>query len=777
MSAANASPLTLKQQAALHVGPANGLPHDPLALVLYARTCTDAAAGFAVGKLDNVVIAACPKVLTLGAAPGADRSLTESSGSFGGLTPPTGVAVAPDGSLYLIDHTHGILKYFDPCDCAFKPLPCMTWSPPEPSPQTPCGSAPPPGFVPLTRLSSPMGLTISGTSLLVTDPGHHRVVLIGLVGLVPRGALRLPAATGLRKLWKPFAVVTDSQHIYVSDPDHARIDLFGLDGRWQNAWEELGAVTHLAIDCVDTLLAIIADYSLDPSGKLVPAAVEIHDGTPQLLTGGPAALSTRMPPSPLYVDRAGRLNLSATCGPSTQAVFDLDGYPVAPEKKMTTPIYASTGTYQSAALDSRRLGCVWHRVLIAGDLPDRTGIVVQTTTSDVELDANELADLAPEQWAEAGTLRDAPLGVADALVRSPPGRYLWLRLVLSSDGSATPTISRIVVEFPRVSLRRYLPGVYGMDPGSADFTDRFTALFDTTLRSIENRIDTLYELFDPRTAPAERLGGPATLPDFLSWLASWIGAPLARQWPEAIRRAMLKAAACLFTVRGTPNGLRQMLLTFLGFRGRQCEHACPVTRCTPKPLNCAQPPAPCPPVDPPLILEHFRLRRWLFVGAGRLGSDAVLWGKRIVNRSELSGSTRTGNARLGPIVCPPDRQPATRLYSVPDPLRDPFFEYAYTFTVFVPARVKTREWQRRGLEQLLALESPAHTQWNINYVEPRFRVGVQALIGLDSVIARIPAGIRLNDNQLGRGTVLPPHPGRPPRIGMGTRVGETARLT
>jgi len=315
-----------------------------------------------------------------------------------------------------------------------------------------------------------------------------------------------------------------------------------------------------------------------------------------------------------------------------------------------------------------------------------------------------------------------------------------------------------------------------MDPGSADFTDRFTALFDTTLRSIENRIDTLYELFDPRTAPTERLGGDASLPDFLTWLASWIGVPLARQWPESIRRSMLKAAACLFTRRGTRGGLRELLLTFLGFRGRQCDQACPVTRCTPKPLNCAPAPAPCPAPEPPLILEHFRLRRWLFVGAGRLGNDAVLWGKRIVNRSELSGATQTGNARLGPLVCPPDRQPATRLYSVPDPARDPFFAYAHKFTVFVPARVKTREWQRRGLEQLLALEAPAHTQWSIEYVEPRFRVGMQALIGLDSVIARVPAGLRLNENQLGRGTVLPPHPGRPARIGMGTRVGETARL-
>jgi phage tail-like protein len=533
------------------------------------------------------------------------------------------------------------------------------------------------------------------------------------------------------------------------------------------------------VDCRDRLLAVIADYSLDAQGNLLPAAVEIVDGERRVLAGGPASVAQRLRPAPLPVDRAGRLNLSALCH-APAAVFDLDGYAVASEKKAAAAIYAASGSYQSAALDSRRLACVWHRVVLAGLMPERTAIVMQTTTSDVELDANELADLAPEQWSQAAPIRCMTRGVADALVCSPPGRYLWLRLVLSGDGTTTPAVTRIVVEFPRVSLRRFLPGVYGMDPASSDFTDRFTSLFDTTIRSIENRVDTFYELFDPRTAPAERSppppGSATSGPDFLSWLASWIGMPLSRLWPEALRRAMLKAAACYFTQRGTRTGLTQLLLTFLGFRGRGCEPSCAATRCAPRPLNCAPKTAPCKPVDPPLILEHFRLRRWMFLGAGRLGDDAMLWGKRIVNRSQLGGASGVGNARLGPLSCPADRQPATRLYSVPDPARDPFFVYAHKFTVFVPARVKSREWQRRGLEQLLASEAPAHTQWDIEYVEPRFRVGVQALIGFDSVIARVPRGIRLNDNRLGQGTVLPPQPGRRARIGLDARVGETVRL-
>jgi hypothetical protein len=234
---------------------------------------------------------------------------------------------------------------------------------------------------------------------------------------------------------------------------------------------------------------------------------------------------------------------------------------------------------------------------------------------------------------------------------------------------------------------------------------------------------------------------------------------------------MLKAAPHLYTLRGTRYGLWRMLLVFLGL-DRSCDGASEVTRCKPLPLNCAAPPEPCPPHWPALILEHFRLRRWLFVGSGRLGDDAMLWGSRIVNRSQLND-----NARVGPLVCPPDSRPATQLISTPDPLHDPFLVYAHRFSVFVPARIKQRTWQRRGLERLLAQESPAHTSWQIEYVEPRFRVGVQAMVGLDSVIARVPEGIKLNDNALGQGTVLPPRPSRPIRTGLGARIGETTRLT
>src|ERR1051326_2367617 len=743
------------QQAALHVGPQDASPFDPRALVLYGRSGGDPKDGFAAGTLDQIEIEPCHMLMELAPAPGAERRLIEASGSFGSLKPPLNVAAAARGTVYLTDRGNALVKYFDPCDCAFKPLPCISTAP--------AATTNTHRFVPLDRV----GCAWSGTQLLMADRGPPRVVVVALMGGVPRAALRLPGATGLRALWSPFAVAADSRRrIYVSDPDHARLDLFSPEGRWLKGWTAMGAIGALAIDCEDRLYAVIGDYARDTAGNPDPAAVEICDGAIKPVADDVAQLRARFPRNPVSSDNAGRLHL--LCASGQTAMFDLQGLPVAEKSTAALPVVAKSGSYLSRPLDSRRRGCIWHRAVLTGDLPAKTRIDVQTTTSDVPLNDAELADLPAQAWSAPISVRSMMRGVADCLVMSSPGRYLWLNLAFAGDGKSTPRLSRIVFEYPRVSLRRYMPAVFGMDPVSADFTDRFTALFDTTLRSIERRIDTFYELFDPATAPAASpRGNPAT--DFLSWLASWIGVTLGAHWPEALRRAMLKAAPQLYTLRGTRYGLWRQLLVFLGL-DRNCDGACEVTRCKALPLNCAPPLPPCPNEPPPLILEHFKLRRWLFLGAGKLGDDSVLWGQRIVNRSQLDS-----NARLGPLSCPPDRRPATQVVSTPDPLRDPFLVYANRFSVFVPARVKQRSWQRKGLEKLLAQESPAEALWQIEYVEPRIRVGVQAMIGLDSVIARVPSGIKLNDNALGRGTVLPPRPSSPLRTGD-ARVGETMRL-
>jgi hypothetical protein len=167
-------------------------------------------------------------------------------------------------------------------------------------------------------------------------------------------------------------------------------------------------------------------------------------------------------------------------------------------------------------------------------------------------------------------------------------------------------------------------------------------------------------------------------------------------------------------------------------------------------------------MPPPLILEHYRLRRWLMLGAGRLGDDAVLWGQSIVDRSQLDSNARVGGSRL---------------LTEQDPYRDPFHVYAHKFTVFVPAQFGRTDQDRKALDTLLKAESPAHVQYFVRYVEPRFRVGVQSTIGLDAVIARVPEGVTLGRTELDGSRALTGPLGEPGasslEIGREGRIGNT----
>jgi hypothetical protein len=159
------------------------------------------------------------------------------------------------------------------------------------------------------------------------------------------------------------------------------------------------------------------------------------------------------------------------------------------------------------------------------------------------------------------------------------------------------------------------------------------------------------------------------------------------------------------------------------------------------------------------VLEHFRLRRWLRLGASRIGDEAMVWGRRIVNRSQLDDGAQVG---------------VTQLKTSQDPLRDPFHVYAHRYTVFLPASAGQTEQQRKVMQQLLRFATPAHTAGTVEYVEPRFRIGIQSSLGLDAVVARVPTGLVLGETPLGQATVLtgdPSDSGGPRALGTTTVLG------
>ncbi|MEP6817039.1 MAG: phage tail protein [Marmoricola sp.] len=667
-------------------------PHDPLTLLLGGRLGWPT-----VGE----VTVTAEGALQLPRFPGSLRWLTEPSGSFGGLRLPANVALGTEGELWLLDPTRPRLLRFDTCGCGFVEVPCFA------------GQGSQPG-----QLERPGGIAVAAGHLFVCDAGNQRVQVVLTPAMVVSAIWRPPVSTVAT--WEPTGVVVDERfRVHVVDPQNGMVHHFGWSGRYLGNTPGVGASRHLALARNGTLFVAgpLEAYQLGPNGSVVSVTMPADE------------LSVEFDPAPFAVALDGSLHLSPLCEPPTDSWFSAYGAMVA-APPAPTQLFAQSATAILGPLDSLIDECAWDRVTLLGEVPSGCGLTVETFTAQVALSPAEIDGLPTQAWETRLSCTALENGSWDGLVRSPGGRYLWIRLGLLGNGKSSPRIDEAVIDFPRITLRRYLPSVYGAEPTSADFTDRLLAIFDRSLRDVEARLDDLPALLDPQSTPA------------LDWLASWIGITPDHRLAEAFQRDIVADAGCLLDLRGTVNGLWRLLVLALGM-DRSGECGCGGCEC----CLCPAPRQTCPPTPlerwswepPPLILEHFRLRRWFEAGAGRLGDCTMLWGQSIVNRSQLGE-----NAQVG----------VTALRGTQDPARDPFFVYAHKFTVFVPVSAGATPQRRRALEHLVGWASPAHTQGQVEYVAPRLRIGIQSTIGLDAVVARMPAGVTLGKTTLGPASVL-----------------------
>jgi phage tail-like protein len=214
------------------------------------------------------------------------------------------------------------------------------------------------------------------------------------------------------------------------------------------------------------------------------------------------------------------------------------------------------------AFDGKEPGCVWHRLLMDGTIPSGTQVLVQSRAADSK-DALAFMDWNPEPqpylrftgaelpyYQPALDCSSNKAGTWELLFQAAVGQYLQIQLTLTGNGRATPRLQALRVYYPRFSyLTHYMPTVYQDDPTSASFLDRYLANPEGFITALEERVQQVQELFDPRTVPAE----------YLDWLASWLGTSLDFTWTTQTRRFFLENAPRFFQSRGTPNGVIRMI--------------------------------------------------------------------------------------------------------------------------------------------------------------------------------------------------------------------------
>jgi phage tail-like protein len=97
-------------------------------------------------------------------------------------------------------------------------------------------------------------------------------------------------------------------------------------------------------------------------------------------------------------------------------------------------------------------------------------------------------------------------------------------------------------------LLRELPRPLAED----EFMGRFLGIFEEIAGGLRSRIDRFHLDLDPGLAP----------PEFLRWMAGWLGMALDPSLPEEHQRALLRAAGPMFPLRGTKLGLQGLLEAF-----------------------------------------------------------------------------------------------------------------------------------------------------------------------------------------------------------------------
>jgi phage tail-like protein len=303
------------------------------------------------------------------------------------------------------------------------------------------------------------------------------------------------------------------------------------------------------------------------------------------------------------------------------------------------------------------------------------------------------------------------------LVQSREGQFLWLRLIFRGDGYGTPAVRSIRVHYPRQSYLEYLPAVYSFDDESRWFLERFLSIFQTEWDELGTSIEDVPRLFDPKAIP----GGKA-----LEWLASWFALPLEGTWNDEQKRRLLEVVSkiyfgrwkvtgeqdqCLTEIdlenaarRGTRDGLREYLKVYLeNITSLDLEDQ-----------------------GFPQIVEGFSERQRLMLSSGDgavLSRGAPLWSPSAIGRFHFGEFASEGEARL---------------VSTGDPEHEIFQEFAHRFRVFVPSSwirsASDEDMVRRALQQ----EKPAHTSYDLCLVEPRFRVGLQSTVGVDTIVGGLP---------------------------------------
>jgi phage tail-like protein len=115
--------------------------------------------------------------------------------------------------------------------------------------------------------------------------------------------------------------------------------------------------------------------------------------------------------------------------------------------------------------------------------------------------------------------------------------------------------SEVTIWVARRGYLEHLPAIYRRsDPVGRNLVRDVCFLFEHMFDSIDRNLVDGWRFYDPYVSPEE----------FLQWLAAWTAFTVDLDWPQALKRALIRRAVDLYRIRGTKRGLALFLKLFTG---------------------------------------------------------------------------------------------------------------------------------------------------------------------------------------------------------------------
>jgi phage tail-like protein len=325
---------------------------------------------------------------------------------------------------------------------------------------------------------------------------------------------------------------------------------------------------------------------------------------------------------------------------------------------------------------------------------------------------------ADPRWKALPVVPDA----TETLFPGQPLDEVFVGMLFTGDGLASPILRQIRLDFAHTTWLQYLPAIYQGDEAAAEQLARWLTVFESASDEVHAAIDGLPALFTAAVAPAE----------WLEWLAAWLALELPDRWDETQRRAAIATAFADTARRGTAAGLRRSIRERAGVEA---------------------------------VIEEPILQTGLWELPAEDSTDAelalsALGSTTFLARAEPQGAVLGTTAVLDGSYLVPQADYATPLFE----------DVAHQFTVRLYRGASYSEDAVTATRTVLDEERPAHTTFHVCVIEPALRVGVQARLGIDAIVAGDPEPTLLDDAGA-ESLVLDGPPVA--RLGVGTRVGQT----